>query len=641
MTTKPRLLLVDDDAGAIHLLNRMLGSDYELRYALTGQAALDTARSWRPDLVLLDAQMPGMTGTAVCRELKADPTLAAIPVLFVTSLDATGAELMSVELGAVGVLSKPLDVGRVMAAVQAALQSATRADGLGLLSSPLPFADSVGGDAEDERARILIVDDDPSAVRMIHAALHEVDAQFHFATGGQQALDLARRHRPDLILLDMYMPGLDGLQTLRALKSDPTAADAQVIVVTRFGHPEMETRALDGGAIDFIAKPYTQAVLKARVGNVLRLREHARSQRQADREHWQRIGNARLARIVAAASDAILTADAKGSVVLINAAACRLFGVDAAQTIGQPLEGLLPGLALEGPTTLERRRMTLASGLGELVPVELSFSVFAEGADRLTTLVLNDRSNIERSEVEHRAKLQAEAALQAKTMMLSYVAHEIGNPLSSIIGLTQLLQNESQLSADFDKQHVLKLVADSGDHLRGLMRDVLDIHRLESGRFDLEPEDLSATDIAKRALDAIRNDAGAAQMRFTLRTPDGDQRLVADKTRLHQCLLNLLTNAVKYGKASGEVAICVRSDGEHIGLDVEDDGPGLSIDQQQHLFEPFNRLGRTGGAGAGVGLALTRMLTLAMQGSLSVRSAPGKGCCFTLRLPAAGGMVAR
>jgi PAS domain S-box-containing protein len=449
MTERSRILLVDDDPGTVLVIKRILGSEHELRYALDGEAALEQARQWQPHLILLDAQMPGMTGTEVCRRLKAEPTLAGITVVFVTSLDASGAELMSLELGAVGVVTKPMEPEVLRRAVHAALQEPAQRKGAAPgetaradeeQAEEAPAATPAATPAEttadtpaetpdlpaDGRPRVLIVDDDPSAVRTVHAALLELDGHFYFASSGEQALVMARRHRPDVALLDMYMPGLDGLATLRAIKADPLLADTQVIVVTRFGHPEMETRALEGGGVDFIAKPYTHAVLKARVGNVLRLRELARAQAQAEREHWQRIGNARLARVVAAASDAIVTADARGHVVLINAAACRLFGVDAALTIGRPMAALLPGVPLQAPAHadggLRRQRIELPLPGGGRQSLEMSTSQMAQGDQQLTTLVLRDLTEQERREAEERAKLQAEAALRAKTMMLSYVA---------------------------------------------------------------------------------------------------------------------------------------------------------------------------------------------------------------------------
>jgi CheY-like chemotaxis protein len=296
---KPRLLLVDDDPGAIHVMHRMLGPEFELRYALGGEEALAIAREFRPQLVLLDAQMPGMSGTEVCRAIKADPTLADCPVVFVTALDQAGVELMSLELGAAGCVSKPL--------VQSVLLDTVRAQ----LRPPVTDTAPAGAAADAEPATpcLLIVDDDVSSVQAIHAALGQLNARFHFATDGRQALEMAARYRPDVVLLDIYMPGIDGLEVLRQIKGDTTLAATQVIVVTRYAFPAMEQSALEAGGTDFIAKPYTQAVLLARVRNVLRLREHTHAAVQAEREHWQRISDSRLARVVGAASDAIVTAD--------------------------------------------------------------------------------------------------------------------------------------------------------------------------------------------------------------------------------------------------------------------------------------------------------------------------------------------
>ncbi|MFO1328956.1 MAG: response regulator [Rubrivivax sp.] len=623
---KARVLLVDDDPGAIHVMHRILGRDHELRYALSGADALAIARDWRPDLVLLDAQMPGMSGTDVCRALKADPLLAPTPVVFVTALGQSGVELMALELGAAGHLSKPLDEATLLATVRRQLDGAP------------PPATRVSSTAESATGDpcILIVDDDVASVQAIHSALGQLQARFYFATTGAQALEMAARHRPDLVLLDIYMPGMDGLDVLRRLKEQPELADTQVIIVTRYAFPAMEEHALEAGGVDFIAKPYTQAVLRARVRNVLRLRERTDAAVQAEREHWQRISDSRLARVVGAASDAILTADAQGRVVLINAAACALFGVDAAFTIGRPLAQLLPGALPDDDQRLHRQRLELAGAGGRRFPAELSFSRLGQGDDRLTTVVLRDLSEQVRAESAARAQLQAEAALRAKSLMLSYLAHEIGNPINAVVGLSYVMLTDPADPLSPGQQQRLNLVADAGAHLRTLMQDVLDVERLESGRFDIQLAELDAARVARRALDAVALDAQRADVALQLDAGTAPV-LRGDDTRLHQCLLNLLSNAVKFNRAGGHVWLRVRGDGARVAFEVEDDGPGLSAEQQKHLFEPFNRLGRGSQvAGAGIGLVLTRLLAGAMNGRLTVRGESGRGCCFTLELPQAG-----
>lgn len=666
---KRRLLLVDDDAGTVHVMYRMLSPQHELRYALDGAAALALARQWKPDLVLLDAHMPGISGTEVCRQLKADAQLAQVPVVIVSALQPPGVELLALELGAAAFLSKPVDEDSLLRCVREQLAltcetpvvpdltastpavSAAQAAQAAPLAHAAALQPSGAPHAAAEHC-LLIVDDDPSAVQAVHAALANLPARFVFAMDGRQALAMARLHRPDIILLDLYMPGLDGLDTLRELKADPALADSQVIIITRYAFPEMEKRALDGGGVDFIAKPYTQAVLQARVANVLRLKRQAEESRAAERQHWQRIGNARLARVVAAASDAIITADAAGQVVLINAAACSLFGVDAAFTIGQPVAALLPGVDLSGDARLRRQRLVLkapqaASLLNtragqqraavlQDTPVELSLSRLTEdkdGKEALTTLVLRDLSEQERAESDARARLQAEAALNSKTLMISYLAHEIGNPLNAILGFTELMQADKTAPLPPAQAVRLQLVADAGEHLRAMMRDVLNLQRLEVGSFDMQLTAVLAGHAAERAVKATAAEAASAGMVVQIVDSAPGLTLWADDTRLHQCLVNLLSNAIKYKRDGGGVRLHLRRAPGQGLLEVEDDGPGLSDEQQKHLFEPFNRLGQRGTGGAGIGLALSQLLVHAMHGQLSVVSAPGLGSRFVITLP--------
>ena len=113
--------------------------------------------------------------------------------------------------------------------------------------------------------------------------------------------------------------------------------------------------------------------------------------------------------------------------------------------------------------------------------------------------------------------------------------------------------------------------------------------------------------------------------------------MLADASRLHQCLVNLLTNAVKYNRRGGWARVEVTGQAQQVTIAVSDDGRGMSGSQRQHLFEPFNRLGREADAtpGAGLGLVITRQFVEAMEGHLDVASEPGLGSCFTIALPAA------
>lgn len=628
------LLLVDDDASAIRVMSQMLSEYPRQRFATSGADALRLAREQTPDLIMLDADMPGMSGLELCDALKADPVLAQVPVIFVTSHDTPALELSALERGAADFVSKPLVAEQLAARVRAQLRS-------GLQSAELR-RERIAAGAEPsptskQPPRLLIVDDDVAAIRILRHTLANM-GDFHFARDGAEALRLARQLQPDLILLDAHMPQLDGFQVCAALKANPQFKHVPIVFVTRFSDPGSEMRALDLGATDFIAKPYSPAVLHARVRNLIELKRHSDAELQAVHDHWRHVGDARVNDIVDSVFDAIIAHDAAGRVVLINAAACRMFGVLSAEVMGGPVRALL-GDAPRQPGQAQLATVSTRSGP---LCVEMSVSETGEAAQRLGTVVLRDISERQRLEAESRARIEAETANRTKTLMLAYLAHEMGNPLNGMLGFAQLMADDAALAPGHARQ--LERITGCGMQLRGLMHDLLDIGRLETGHLSLKPGTHDAAICAAAALEAVAPLASQAGVDLNYRQSSaaGPIRLVADAERLHQCLVNLLSNAIKYNHPGGRVDLLLHSNEGRAALSVQDNGLGMDVQQLEHLFEPFNRLGRdhSGVPGSGLGLMITRQLIEAMQGDLQVESAVGAGSCFTLHLPLASGVEA-
>ncbi len=633
-TRGERLLLVDDDVSAIMIMSRMLVEYDDQRFATSGEVALRLAREASPDLILLDADMPGMSGLEVCDALKADPLLAAIPVIFATSRDTTALQVAALGLGAADFIVKPLVAAQLTARVRAQLRSkqiveALRHERLGAAPDPRP--------ASAPPPRLLVVDDDSASIQMLGHTLAAM-GQLHFAQSGEEALQLARRLVPDLILLDAHMPGLDGFDVCRALKAQELFRHVPIAFVTRFSDPRYETRALDLGAADFIAKPYTAAVLQARVRNLLDLKRRTDATLNSVREHWRRVGDARVADIVGAASDAIVSCDAEHQVVLINTAACRMFGVSHAQAIGAPMQALLGApLLTDAGWTGDPTRALIARANAASLPVEVSLSQVGEGVDRLTTVMLRDISEREQLEAQSRSRIEAETANRTKTLMMSYIAHEMGNPLNGLLGFAQLMEIDTGHPLAPPQAQRLQHILRSGEHLKGLMRDVIDLGRFEIGNFTLTLGPVDAAEVVAGALAAVAALAEKAGVSWVAPPLPAATRLIADADRLHQCLVNLLSNAIKYNKPGGWVRVEIADDAQEIGIAVRDNGLGLDAAQLAHLFEPFNRLGRQRAAapGSGLGLVITRQLVQAMNGRLQVDSSHGAGSCFTVFLPRA------
>ena len=238
------------------------------------------------------------------------------------------------------------------------------------------------------------------------------------------------------------------------------------------------------------------------------------------------------------------------------------------------------------------------------------------------------------AELARQQTLLAERESQAKSQFLSRMSHELRTPLNAVLGFTQLLQSDAELSRSHSQSVQLGHVRAAGEHLLALINDVLDLSSLEAGtlRLDLQPVALASA--VAQALPLV---AGlATQHDIALHCGAVGGTVLADPIRLRQVLINLLANAIKYNRPRGQVVLEAEPGSHHVCLRVRDTGRGLSTEQLSHLFEPFNRLGMDseGIEGSGIGLTVVKALVEGMGGRISASSLVGHGTVFELTLPA-------
>lgn len=620
----PDVLVVDDDSLVVHQLQAMLRGMARLRMASSGSQALRLCDEVPPDLILLDLNMQGLDGIQALRQLRGRPDTALLPVIFITAEQDAARHAQALDLGADDWLTKPLIEERVRSRVQSVLRRVRRAQ----QSVPPPLG---------SRPVVLVVDDDHIAIAALHAALAPLGVECVAASSGADALALARRQPPDVVLLDVQMPGMDGFEVAAALLALPALAPVPVVFLTRHANVATETRALDMGAHDFISKPFSEPVLQARVRNVLMLRRRTQEALREAREHWRQVSDTRVADIVAGATDAIVSLDAQGTVVLANPAASSLFGVSMGHLVGQALPDWVRKTltAAGGEQDRPSARVTLSAPGHQPITLRCACSVSGSGSDALSTYIMHDLTLQERAEAEARERVRAQAESRTKTLMMSYLAHEIGNPLNAVLGLAQLLALDEPGTLSSLQQERLQMLLESGRLLDRLLRDAIDLARWDSGRFDLRLCNTELRSTMKSVLAGVATQAADSSVTLQVGMPDDPVTVQADPARLQQCLFNLLSNAVKYGGAGGTVTVQVQVLPGQVAIAVSDQGPGMTEEQLDHLFEPFNRLGQSNQPGQGLGLAVSRLLVQAMGGRLSASSTPGRGCTFTMELPGA------
>jgi PAS domain S-box-containing protein len=381
-----------------------------------------------------------------------------------------------------------------------------------------------------------------------------------------------------------------------------------------------------------------------------------------DRKNMQaavRQGEIRIAGLVDAVNDGVMTVDADERIVLFNRAAERLFGVPAKDAIGSSAERFVPRhRSVEGAPPQEPLFKEFAVGTrgavreltgvrvdGSEFPLEASLSRLDTDQGTLVTAVLRDISDLQIAREERQARQTLEAASRAKTEFLSRMSHELRTPLNAVLGFSQLLRLDSVRPPSLQQLERIQHIENAGSHLLALVNDVLDLSRVESGTMTVTLEPVDIRSAIEDAVSMIVPLAATAAVAISIEGFEDDSLLpasgddfeisvLADRLRLRQVLVNLLSNAVKYNHSGGHVWIGWRVDENRCRVRIKDDGAGMAPDRLERLFEPFNRLGAEHSKieGTGIGLVLSRRLAGLMGGELHIDSAVDRGTVASLSL---------
>lgn len=262
------------------------------------------------------------------------------------------------------------------------------------------------------------------------------------------------------------------------------------------------------------------------------------------------------------------------------------------------------------------------------------------GSDKLYAVARDVTKEKHDKDKLEKALADADQANRAKSEFLSRMSHELRTPLNAILGFGQLLQRENFTPR---QRSWIELMVKGGRHLLSLIDEVLDITRIEAGKLDTSPEPVAVADLTHEVVNLTQTLAAERGVYITIDDSSmHDAWVHADRQRLRQVLLNLVSNSIKYNTARGQVLLSAeRLDNERVRIHVKDTGPGIPVDKQPRLFTPFDRLGAEATAieGSGLGLALSRRLAEFMNGTLTFASAEGIGTTFTLELPASKRVV--
>jgi signal transduction histidine kinase/ActR/RegA family two-component response regulator len=275
---------------------------------------------------------------------------------------------------------------------------------------------------------------------------------------------------------------------------------------------------------------------------------------------------------------------------------------------------------------------------GRFEPVTVSGPAEVQGlADQVNAFT----ASVNAQETVRLAKEEAQRANEAKSRFLTHMSHEMRTPLAAIMGFAELLQRRELAEKERDwTEHI----AHSGQYLLGMVNELLEISRIEAGKVTVAAEPVDVRSAVEEVLQLVAPLAVERSIRLETAADGPHGVVLADPVRLKQVLLNLISNAIKYNRESGTVTVAVgETSPGRVRIAVTDTGEGLTRDELERLFTPFERLGAEQGSvgGSGLGLVVARGLVEAMHGRLDVESTPGTGTTFAFELPSEEAAAAR
>ncbi len=489
----------------------------------------------------------------------------------------------------------------------------------------------------ERKARVLLAEDNADMRAYIQALLsrtYEVTA----VRDGREALQAATRMKPDLVLTDVMMPHLDGFELLRALRANPETATLPIILLSARAGEEARIEGVAAGAVDYLVKPFSARELLARVGAHLEMaaiRKQAQAATEAERQ--------RLFELFMQAPSYIAVLRGPRHVFeLANPLYLRLIG-KTDSIIGKPLKEVLPEIEEQGfidlldgvyrsgepfvgtetPVLLDRQ------GTGQLDEIFVNFVYLPyKDTEGVTQGVLVHAVDVTTQVV---ARKRVEELGQQKDEFLGIASHELKTPVTSIKAYTQVLRRQFARAGNEKAALQLGKMDAQLDRLTDLIRDLLDVTKIDAGKLQLRQEDFDFDSLVNEVVEHLQ----LTTSQHTIEVEGSTATVHGDRDRLGQVLTNLVSNAIKYSPSADKIIVRLDATQDLVTVCVQDFGIGIPEEMRPRVFERFYRVvgdGRETYPGLGLGLYISSEIIKRHGGSIRLESdqQPGTTFCFSI-----------
>jgi signal transduction histidine kinase/FixJ family two-component response regulator len=490
-----------------------------------------------------------------------------------------------------------------------------------------------------DQANILVIDDEQIMRDGCSRILAKDGWSVICAENGNQGLEEIKGHpeQMDVILLDLMMPGMSGMEVLDHIRSfDPNLL---VIVITGYATVESAVEAMKKGAYDFIPKPFTPDQLRIIVRRALERRTLQKETEFLRKERERSLRDiatekSKIKTIINCMGDGVLVCDRDSCIVLSNPAASRMLKAPETCLLGNFLSqcNLPPELSKTMEESLRAKDMSFTS-----VSQELSIGESGEIFLRAHTAPV--RNNIGETmgsvtvlqDISHLKELD-----KMKSEFIAMVTHELRAPLAAVEQQLTVILNRMAGDVTEKQEQLLSRAKQRTNGLLDLIKDLLDLSKIEAGKMVQYKEPLLLQEVIQRVVDLMKAEAENKKIDLQFSIPPKVSLINADRNSMEGIFTNLISNAIKYTPEGGKIWVALGEESGFVKATVSDTGIGIKKDDLPRIFDRFYRVKTTETrqiVGTGLGLSIVKSIVDAHLGFISVESEEGNGTTFTVLLP--------
>ena len=587
------ILIVEDDELSLELASELLKpAGHKIIWAKNSEECFESINKSIPDLILMDIGLPGENGLSITKTLKSDISTKNIPVVAFTAMVMPTDKEKAFEAGCEGFIPKPLEVSTFIPIVESFIYN------------------------KHKQHKILAIDDNVLNGEIIKAAMESVNQDVTLAYNGKQAMDLFEKEKFDLIMLDIMMPDMSGFDIIKHIKSNPKTASLPVIFVSALDSTDSIVKGFNLGSYEYIVKPFKIAELKARVLNILKIKDL-----QDELISEKKI----LDIIFEFSADGMVLLNSKFELISCNDIFLKWIGKKKNQILNKEFCKII--------------NCTSQKCIKKCGDINIHFHHEIQGDTKRflginCSKVLSPQKEIEGYVLVLR-DITADKEIEAqKETFVATLTHDLKTPVRAQLKALQMLLDGKFGEFNESQAEILTETLNSNKYMAAMLDNLLTTYKYENGSVVLNKMNFDVNSLIKSTFNELKYIAEDKKQSIKYDFSEASLDIFADPIEIRRVVQNLLYNAITYTCEEGKFLVTTAKHDNEAEITFIDNGKGISKNEIASLFNKFaSHAKKFRQVGTGLGLYLSKHIVEKHGGRILVQSEEGKGSKFTVILP--------